>query len=178
MIAPRSPHEFAPPRLMALRAFWEQAGQSGPGSALPGHGRCTQNPWISPFVDAKSLIVEVNHSTGYYRFSTGGSSGSTGCRFFSTRAFFSRRRLPLSISLFLKKKREEISLEREKQASTGWRDCLKKHPRVLNPIHGFSVDRRGWVFVVNSISYVCFDGHPRVHGLFCLWSTVIGNFSG
>lgn len=47
------------------------------------------------------------------------------------------------LSLFLSFKRREREEEREKARkgqSTGWKWCLKKHPRVFAPIHGFSVD--------------------------------------
>lgn len=48
------------------------------------------------------------------------------------------------LSLFLSFERRERGEARgklQKGQSTGWKGCLKKHPRVFDSIHGFSVDR-------------------------------------
>lgn len=43
-------------------------------------------------------------------------------------------------SSFKRRERGREEEGRRSSASTGWRCCLKKHPLVFDPIHGFSVD--------------------------------------
>lgn len=43
-------------------------------------------------------------------------------------------------SSFKRRERGREEEGRRSSASTGWMGCLKKHPRVLTPIHGFFVD--------------------------------------
>lgn len=50
--------------------------------------------------------------------------------------------IPLSISLFSLRKRGERGGGAGKRAIHGFLGCLKKHPRVCMPIHGFSGDEK------------------------------------
>ena len=171
MISPFTPQECMQPPPGALRANWEGGVVASACFFSAAVGRCTQNPWIWSDVYSKSLIVDRKCPTGLCEFSTHLDYQSTCCLNFST-CRFSRfaSRSSIYLSLFKEEEEREKAGKREfaihglrklrKKASTG---CTSL-PRVFR---GCRIVK--YLFQSKRCSLV--RAYPRVHGLFCPWST-------
>jgi hypothetical protein len=155
---PRTPLKEKLPLFGALSAFFSK-----------GSGACRRKHVDSVDNFRKSLMLEQNLPTGYYRFSTCRAPSSMDCSVSSTNAFLRFRR-PISLYLSLlkeKKKRKRVAFKQT--LIHGIKHLLKKASTGYNPITRLTRGYPWMRFLITSKAYVLKITHPRIHGLFCPW---------
>lgn len=93
-----------------------------------------------PLLPCSARFLQGERRVRNFSYSTGCTISSTELAVFSTCVFSAAR--PVSFLSFLFSEERERGRERKvlKRSIHRFSSCLKKHPRVSGPIHGFSVD--------------------------------------